>query len=398
MRRRSVGRAAAAIVVVAVVAACGGGAGGDATSTPAPTITAPADTGYPGGAEPTDLITLNDIQPDDGIEAVIEVIDSAQVSLDLAFYEMDSAYTPLIEALHRAQDRGVAVRILISAAFFPLNGPNANPQVVADLQAQGFDAELSRTDVSFSHWKVIIVDAGTPQAYALVADYNLEPRYFGRDYRYVGQGETRGMGAINRDPQDVAMIAETFEADWPPFGAWPESDRPNLVWSPSSDICDSVSCASPAPLTPTGNSLSVMTALIDEATETLDIYVQALAKPSLLLEPLERALERGVAVRIVGNPGGINDDANEQLSSRGAQIIIEPADPNNDGLWMYIHTKTIVADGRTDRAVAYVGSVNPFLDESLMTERELGVLMTDHVSIERILATFDRDFSEGEPA
>ena len=65
---------------------------------------------------------------------------------------------------------------------------------------------------------------------------------------------------------------------------------------------------------------------------------------------------------------------------------------------MYIHTKTIVADGGRPDAIAYVGSINPFLDESIDTERELGVLLTDPTSIERIVLIFDRDFGSGEAA
>jgi hypothetical protein len=49
-------------------------------------------------------------------------------------------------------------------------------------------------------------------------------------------------------------------------------------------------------------------------------------------------------------------------------------------------------------AIAYVGSINPFLDESIDTERELGVLLTDPTSIERIMLIFDRDFGSGERA
>ena len=65
---------------------------------------------------------------------------------------------------------------------------------------------------------------------------------------------------------------------------------------------------------------------------------------------------------------------------------------------MYIHTKTIVVDAGRDDAVAYVGSINPFLDESLQTERELGILITDPASIARIMATFDVDFASGTRA
>ena len=348
--------------------------------------------------ERTGLITLESVQPDDGIGAVTSVIDAAQRSIDIAVYQMDPSYSPLIDALTQAKDRGVRVRILLSGTIYPPGSTNDNPQDVGILRAQGFEAALSRPEFSFSHWKVVIVDARTPNGKALICDFNLEAGYFGIDPAYPDEGDTRGMAVLDTDPLDVNTIARTFDADWPPYKPWPANDRPNLVWSPSNGTCDSTSCASPYPLEPVGNSRDVMLSLIGNAKVSLDVYAQALAEPSQLLQPLIDAANRGVKVRIVGNDGGINSDAQAKLKEAGAEIVINPTDPGGDGKVMYIHTKTIVADAGTPEAIAYVGSINPFLDESLDTERELGVLLTDPTSIERIILTFDRDFGSGSRA
>lgn len=344
------------------------------------------------------LITLESIQPDDGIGAVTRFIDSATTSIDIGVYQMDPSYSPLIEALTRAKDRGVRVRILLSGTIYPPGSTNHNPRDVEILRAQGFDAALSRPEFSFSHWKVLVSDAGTDTARALICDFNLEAGYFGIDPQYPNEGDTRGMAVLDSDPGDVDMIARTFDADWPPYKPWPVNDRPNLVWSPSNAVCDSVSCASAYPLEPTGNSRDVMLSLIGNAQQSLDVYAQALAEPSQLLQPLLDAASRGVDVRILGNDGGINTDALQKLKDAGAQVVINPTDPGGDGRVMYIHTKTIVADAGTPEALAYVGSINPFLDESIDTERELGVLLTDPTSIERIVLVFDRDFASGQAA
>jgi cardiolipin synthase A/B len=348
--------------------------------------------------ERTGLITLESIQPDDGIDAVTRFIDKATKSVDIAVYQMDPGYSPLIEALTAAKDRGVRVRILLSGTIYPPGSTNDNPRDVEILREQGFEAALSRPEFSFSHWKVLIIDAGTSGAQALICDFNLEAGYFGIDPQYPDEGDTRGMAVLDRDPADVAMIARTFDADWPPYKPWPANDRPNLVWSPSNSTCDSTSCASAYPLEPTGNSRDVMLSLIGNAQESLDIYAQALAEPSQLLTPLLDAANRGVKVRIVGNDGGINTDALSKLKDAGVEIVINPTDPGGDGKVMYIHTKTIVADAGQPDAIAYVGSINPFLDESIDTERELGVLLTEPTSIERIVLIFDRDFASGERA
>jgi phosphatidylserine/phosphatidylglycerophosphate/cardiolipin synthase-like enzyme len=348
--------------------------------------------------ERTGLITLESIQPEDGIGAVTRFIDGATKSVDIAVYQMDPGYSPLIEALTRATERGVKVRILLSGTIYPPGSTNDNPRDVEVLREQGFEAALSRPDFSFSHWKVLIRDAGTDAGQALICDFNLEAGYFGIDPLYPDEGDTRGMAVLDRDPADVAMIARTFDADWPPYKPWPVNDRPNLVWSPSNSTCDSTSCASAYPLEPTGNSRDVMLSLIGNAEESLDIYVQALAAPSQLLTPLLDAVDRGVKVRIIGNDGGINTDALSELKDAGAEIVINPTDPDGDGKVMYIHTKTIVVDAGRPDAIAYVGSINPFLDESIDTERELGVLLTDPTSIERIMLIFDRDFGSGKAA
>ena len=364
------------------------------SSSSAPSLPTPP----PLQVERTGLITLQSIQPDDGVGAVTGFIDAAQTSIDIAVYQMDPAYSPLMESLTRAKDRGVRVRILLSGTIYPPGSTNSNPQDVQTLRAEGFDAALSRPDFSFSHWKVLIADAGTASGRALICDFNLEAGYFGIDPAYPKEGDTRGMAVLDTDPADVDMIARTFDADWPPYKPWPANNRPNLVWSPSDSSCDSSSCASAYPLEPTGNSRDVMLSLIGNSQESLDVYAQALAEPSQLLQPLIDAANRGVKVRIVGNDGGINTDALAKLKQAGAEVVINPTDPGGDGRVMYIHTKTIVADAGTTEAIAYVGSINPFLDESIDTERELGVLLTDRTSIERILLIFDRDFGSGARA
>jgi phosphatidylserine/phosphatidylglycerophosphate/cardiolipin synthase-like enzyme len=379
-------RALALLGAALALVACSG--------SPAATLPTPP----PLQVERTGMIKLESIQPEDGIDAVTRFIDEATKSVDIAVYQMDPGYSPLIEALTQAKERGVRVRILLSGTIYPPGSTNDNPRDVEILRAQGFEAALSRPEFSFSHWKVLVIDAGTVGAQALICDFNLEAGYFGIDPQYPNEGDTRGMAVLDTDPADVDMIARTFDADWPPYKPWPANDRPNLVWSPSDSTCDSTSCASAYPLEPVGNSRDVMLSLIGNAQVSLDIYAQALAEPSQLLTPLLDAANRGVRVRIIGNDGGINTDALSKLKDAGAEIVINPTDPGRDGKVMYIHTKTIVVDAGQPDAIAYVGSINPFLDESIDTERELGVLLTDPTSIERIMLIFDRDFGSGERA
>lgn len=360
--------------------------------------TSPAVVPPPLQVERTDAITLESIQPDDGIDVIVDFIDSARKTLDIGIYQIATDYKPLMTALLEAKGRGVAVRILLSRTIFPPGSPNTNPSDAEMLRNLGLDAELSRPEFSFSHWKVLISDAGSGQGRALIMDFNLEQSYFGLSPEYPDEGVTRGMAVLDTDQRDVDLIAATFEAEWPPYSPWPANTRPNLVWSPSDSTCDSASCTQAYSLEPTGNSREVMLSLIGNAQVSIDIYVQALADPSELLQPLLDALDRGVNVRIIGNEGGINSDSLDKLKRAGAQVVQNPTDPDGDGKIMYIHTKTIVVDAGLPDAIAYVGSINPFLDESLQTERELGILLTHPSSIGRIMLIFERDFSSGTPA
>lgn len=362
---------------------------------------APVVTGTSGPPAPLDLaansqVTLATMQPDDGVGPVVEFIESATRTLDIAVYQFEPSYDVLVEALQAAQNRGVRVRILLSGTIYPPSSTNGNPAAAAQLRALGLDVELSRPEFSFSHWKVLVADGASTDGRALICDFNLGPGYFGIDPAYPTEGDTRGMAVLDTDPVDVSMIQRTFDADWPPFASWPPNDSARLIWSPSDDTCDSPSCTTPAVLEPVGNSRDRLTALLNSATSTVDIYVQAFAYPSELLQPVLDACARGVRVRVVGNEGGINDEVLRSLADCGAEVVWNPIDPTGDGRVMYIHSKTIIVDSGLPTGVAYVGSVNPFLDESVQTERELGVLVTDPASIRRILQAFEADLRSGQ--
>ena len=114
-------------------------------------------------------------------------------------------------------------RILLSGTIYPPGSTNDTPRDVEILREQGFEAALSRPEFSFSHWKVIVIDAGTQEAKALICDFNLEAGYFGLDPQDPDEGDTRGMAVLDTDPADVDLIARTFDADWPPYRPWPAS-------------------------------------------------------------------------------------------------------------------------------------------------------------------------------
>ena len=375
--------AAIALMALALV----GCTGGSSQSTPSSSVEMPtASYSPPPDAQvtPPELITLANVQPNDGIQPVIEFIESARSSVDISIYRIDSDFTPLIDALKRTVDRGVPVRISISRQLVGQpNPPQGNSQQIVvqqQLQALGIQVELSRPEFHYGHEKSIIVDAGSPQARAMIADWNLQASYFGpNQYGPVG---ARGMALLNTDPQDVATIAAYFDANWPPYAPYPVSTRASLVWSPSG-----------VEYSPVGNSVEVLTDFINGAKQRLDIYAEYIQDNSFLIDMVIARAKAGVSVRIVANSSGQSSEMVAKLRGSGIQIRFDPIYDGNTSDPMFVHSKTMFADIGTPDQVAFIGSQNTFINESPEAILELGVLARDPQTIEQAFAYFEQDWS-----
>lgn len=372
------------VVLTLGLAAC---TGGSSESTPSSSVEMPtASYSPPPDAQvtPPELISLANVQPNDGIQPVIEFIESARRSVDISIYRIDSDFTPLIDALQRTVDRGVPVRISISRQLVGQpNPPQGNSQQIVvqqQLQALGIQVELSRPEFHYGHEKSIIVDAGTPEARAMIADWNLQASYFGpNQYGPVG---ARGMAVINSDPQDVATIAAYFDANWPPYAPYPVSTRASLVWSPSG-----------IEYSPVGNSVAVLTDFINGAKTRLDIYAEYIQDNSFLIDMVIARAQAGIAVRIVANSSGQSPAMVAKLRGAGIQIRFDPIYDGNTSDPMFVHSKTMFADIGTPEQVAFIGSQNTFINESPEAILELGVLARNPETIDRAFAYFEQDWS-----
>ncbi len=379
---------AAALLLAACTSSTGGGSSSSSGSAPSPTSTVEMPTASyspPADASvtPPDRITLANVQPDDGIAPIIEFIESAEKSVDISIYRIDSDYTALIDALTRTVDRGVPVRISISRQLVgqpnPPEGNAQQIQVQQELGALGIQVELSRPEFHYGHEKSIILDSGTPKARAMIADWNLQDSYFGPNaYGPVG---ARGMAVLNTDPQDVATVAAYFEANWPPYAPYPVSDRASLVWSPSG-----------IEYSPVGNSVQVLTDFVNGAQKTLDIYAEYIQDDAFLLSMVIDRAKAGIAVRVIGNSDGQSPAIVQQLREAGVQVKFDPIFEGNTSTPMFVHTKTMIADAGLPTQVAFVGSQNTFINESPEAILELGTIVKDLATLERIRAVFDQDW------
>ena len=335
-------------------------------------------------ATPPDRITLANVQPNDGIGPVVDFIRSARSSIDISIYRIDSDFEPLVGALAERAASGVPVRVSISRQLVgEPNPPQGNSQQITvqqQLQAKGIQVELSRPEFHYGHEKCIIIDAGTPQAKAMIADWNLQASYFGpNQYGPVG---ARGMAVLNTDPQDVATIAAYFNANWPPYAPYPVSTRSSLVWSPSG-----------IEYTPVGNSVAVLTQFVQGATKSLDIYAEYIQDDAFLVPMIIDRAKAGVAVRIVANSSGQSASMVQQLRGAGIQIRFDPIYDGNTADPMFVHSKTMFADVGTPDEVGFFGSQNTFINESPEAILELGALVRSSEVIKQAHSYFDTDWS-----
>jgi phosphatidylserine/phosphatidylglycerophosphate/cardiolipin synthase-like enzyme len=132
--------------------------------------------------------------PEDG-EKVIELIDSADKSIDIEVYVFTSR--DVIEALERAKARGVDVRIIMEKRV--MSGQNA--QAFSELAAKGFAVRYASRIFDLTHSKFIIIDGEA----VLVGSHNLSNSAL---------FENREASVIIRDGETLRRFQEVFESDW----------------------------------------------------------------------------------------------------------------------------------------------------------------------------------------
>ena len=167
---------------------------------------------------------------------------------------------------------------------------------------------------------------------------------------------------VDRDPADVAQAEAIFAADYA-----------GTAWTPSGKLI-----VSPV------NSRASLVVLIRGATSTIDMEAEALSDSQVTNE-LAAASDRGVRVQIVlcDNPPTTNQQASVDLLKLHGVRLVTVATP-------YIHAKALAVDSR----VAYIGSEN-FTTQSLVFNRELGVLISAPAEVTKVVNTSRSDFARG---
>ncbi|MGW3040257.1 phospholipase D-like domain-containing protein [Kitasatospora sp. NPDC001159] len=288
--------------------------------------------------------------PDQDHSVVDTFIGSATTSVDVTMYELRD--TAAVNALIARQRAGVRVRVILDARHTSVNGA-----AYSALSAAGVGVTYSSSAFVYTHQKTVTVDATK----SLILTGNLDATYY---------SSSRDYGVFDSDANDVAAIEQVFAADYAKTSITP-SDGDNLVWSPT-------------------DSQDRLLALINGAQTSLDVQELEFGDPALV-DAITAAANRGVTVRVVGmNPSSYGSYF-DQVTTAGAKVATYSSTTG-----LYIHAKAIVADYGTPSAKVFAGSEN-FSDNSLNSNRELGLIISDSGVLNTIETTFDTDFANGTP-
>jgi cardiolipin synthase len=289
------------------------------------------------------------VEPDDGLDPVLEFFASAEKTLLIKQFTFTE--DSFIEAVIARKNAGVDVRVMLNPARS--GGDRANDETFERFVNAGVAVQWANPKFYVTHEKSVVVD-GTA---ALVATFNLCPKYFSL---------TRDYGVITYDPLHVAQIVDVFDADWE-HRDWRPTAYEGLLWSNS-------------------NSRYHMARFIETAQHRLDIqhpkYVDA-----VILDCIAAAADRGVKVHVLcGGRHGISEwDILDTFASLRTlrRFGVKVHKQKN----LRVHAKLLIVDGET----ALVGSMN--IDRSAFDlRRELGVEVSDPAVVGRLKQVFDADW------
>ncbi|OBA90854.1 cardiolipin synthase [Mycobacteriaceae bacterium 1482268.1] len=289
------------------------------------------------------------VEPDDGVEPVLEFINSAETSLLIKQFTFTEPQ--LIAAVIAKKRAGVDVRVMLNAQRS--GGDRANDETFEQFQAAGIAVQWASSKFYVTHEKSIVVD----EKAALVATFNLMEKYF---------TVTRDYGVITYNLLHVAQIVEVFNADWDHLD-WKCEAYEGLLWS-------------------NANSRYHMAQFIDLAEHRLDVQHPKFVD-AVILERLAAAAHRGVKVHVLcGGKHGISEwDILDTFASLRTlkRFGVKVHKQKN----LRVHAKLIIVDN----ARALVGSMN--IDRSAFDlRRELGILTEDPELVSRLKRVFDSDW------
>jgi phosphatidylserine/phosphatidylglycerophosphate/cardiolipin synthase-like enzyme len=287
--------------------------------------------------------------PDDGVDAVVALIDQAERQLLLKQFKLVS--DAVEQALLRAHQRRVEIRVMLNP--HTSGGERWNDQVYDRLKDWGINVAWTSQAFPVTHEKSMVIDAER----ALIATFNLADKYF---------TATRDYGVLTHSQPVVRQVMAGFEADWQRQFFQPDLGV-GLVWS-------------------SAHSRGQMARIIDSAQETLWIQHPKFVD-AVILERILCARDRGVKVRVLcGGKHGISDwDIYDTFAS--LRVMQRFGVKVRRQKHLKLHAKLILVDS----AYAQTGSMN--IDRSAFDlRRELGIESDAPQVVDRLKQVFLSDW------
>jgi putative cardiolipin synthase len=388
----------------------------------------------------------------------LRAIDSAVDSIDLQtfLWTFDTAGALVLDHLVAAADRGVRVKLLIDDSFvlgkdqvlLAIHRHRNMEYRIYNPYKRRVDSLVTRAVLNLSefhrldhrmHNKAMIID----NRVAIVGGRNLADEYFGlhaaanfRDLEVIAGGPIvlqvseafdrywndrwsvpiDSLAHVKPSPVDLDAARDAGEKNLHIHSEEPATDRLSRWLDLVADACDGQATLF-VDQPPEGNPASPEEAPVQVANDLVDVLdaatseiliISAYLIPTTELElAIERAVERGVRVRMLTNSIGSNNHITahsayrnhiKQMLSDGAELHEVKIDAHDRGIYMLapveqkilaLHAKALVID---DDQV-FIGSAN--LDpRSLRINTEMGLLIRSKSLNAQLREAVDPDFNQ----
>lgn len=283
------------------------------------------------------------IEPDQGRKPLLTLMRQTKHSLHLVMYGLTDR--DLLDAMIRQKRLGRDVKVILEKS--PFQFTHQNQHAINTLNKENIDWRGDIHTLRWIHQKTLLIDQQT----ALVMTFNFTRSTF---------KNSRNFALVLDDPAKVRAIEAMFAADWNQKTY--VSTLPDLLYSPN-------------------DSRAKLTALINHASQSIDIYAQSFSDYAIV-GALAKAAKRGVQIRLL---------TSASLRSKPARYLQQAGARLTHSQPLYIHAKVLIFD-RTD---AVVGSIN-LTRTSLDDNRELSVITHDRSVVKQLQATFEHDWQQAK--
>ncbi len=275
------------------------------------------------------------VQPESGIEPLLEGLRSAKKSIQILIFRFDR--TEVERALVEAVQRGVQVQALIA---FTNRGEEKNLRKL-ESRLLGAGVTVSRTadDLVRYHGKMFIIDRKELWLLAF-------------NYTHMDITLSRSFAAVLRTPEVVAEAVRLFETDI--ARAHYKAGCDDLVVSPA-------------------NARVQLMNFIRDAKKQLLLYEMKISDPDFM-QLLAEKKAQGVDVRIIGKVSTSNTALNVR------------------SIPMRLHVRAILRDGKE----AFLGSQS-LRKLEMEARREIGVIFRDTRAVREMIDVFEKDWASGAP-